>query len=92
MRAPRDLSHTAAVDTHDRWSDRPTAQPWAARALTSSAVGRGLLMPVDRYEGKYGSLLRTGTNARPTVGNWLKPQGLHLAPRRRGMWAPLYPF
>ena len=46
---------SAAFDTHGWCFDRPTAQPWAARALTASLGGRGLLVPVDRYEAKYGS-------------------------------------
>ena len=50
---PREVRHFA-IDTRDRRSDRPTAQPWAARG-TTSAGGRGLLMPVDRYEATYGS-------------------------------------
>jgi hypothetical protein len=52
---------------------------------------RGLLTAVDRYEVKYGSLLRTGNKRLPTVGIWVWPQGPRWVPRRQRMWAPLYP-
>ena len=69
---------------------RGTTTSRSVSAVQRPARGRGSLREIDRYGGKYGSLLGAENKRRSPVGS-CEPQALRWAPRRRPMWATRHP-